>query len=177
MSSSGNLVLYAALYSDHASVAYDYAALRSADGAKDDFTIEGSIVVFKDSDGKVDVKETGAGQIDGGSLVGLGVGVFVGLFVPPFLLASAIGAGIGAIAGKLAKNHEEERFGVDLDQYLDNNTSAILVIVDDQHLNGVEACLSRADSQVSKAIDRTDYDDIVEAVSKGSDENAAPNDR
>ena len=170
MSSSANLVLIAGLYSDNASVAYDYAALRSADGTDDEFTIEGSIVVSKDSDGKIDVKETGGGQIDGGSLVGLGVGAFIGLFAPPFLLASAIGAGIGAITGKLSKNHEEDRFGVDLDRYLDDNTSAILVIVEDQYVDGVESALSRADGQVSRAVGRGDYDDIVEAVSKGASE-------
>ena len=91
------------------------------------------------------------------------------MFAPPFLLATAIGAGIGAIAGKLAKNHEEKKFGVDLDQYMDADSSAILVVMENQYLDGVEAALGKADSQVSKAINKVDYDDLVDDLSKGVD--------
>ena len=170
MSSGDNLVLYAALYTDDATAAKDYASLKSADEASDDFKIEGSVIVAKDADGKISVKETGGGQIGGGSLIGLGLGSFVGLFAPPFLLASAIGAGLGAIAGKLTKNHEEKKFGVDLDQYMDDNTSAILVVMDNQYLDGVEAALGKASKNVNKAISKGDYDDIVDALNKGSDD-------
>lgn len=170
MSSGDNLVLYAAVYSDDGTAASDFAALKSADEASDDFKIEGSIVVAKDADGKIDVKETGGGQIGGGAILGGGIGAFVGLFAPPFLLATAIGAGIGAITGKLAKNHEEKKFGVELDQYMDDNSSAILVVMDNQYLDGVEAALGKADNQVSKAISKGDYDDIVDALNKGGDE-------
>jgi uncharacterized membrane protein len=92
------------------------------------------------------------------------------LFAPPFLLAAAVGAGIGAITGKLAKNHEEKKVGVDLDQYMDDNSSAMLVVMDNQYLDGVEAALGKADEQVSKAISKGDYDDIVDALNKGGDE-------
>ena len=170
MSSDDNLVLYAAVYTDDGTAASDFAALESADEASDDFKIEGSVVVAKDSDGKISVKETGGGQIGGGSLIGLGIGAFVGLFAPPFLLASAIGAGIGAIAGKLTKNHEEKKFGTELDQYLDAGSSAILVVMDNKYLDGVQAALGKASKQVNKAISRGDYDDIVDALSKGSGE-------
>jgi hypothetical protein len=60
--------------------------------------------------------------------------------------------------------------GVDLDQYMDDNSSAILVVVDNQYLDGFEAALGKADDQVSKAISKGDYDDIVDALSKGGDE-------
>lgn len=170
MSSGDNLVLYAAVYGDDATAASDYATLKSADEASDDFRIEGSVVVSKDSDGKISVKETGGGEIGRGSLIGLGVGAFVGLFAPPFLLASAIGAGIGAIVGKLTKNHDEKKFGVELDQYMDDDSSAILVVMDNQYLDGVEAALGNAQTQVNKAISKGDYDDIVSALQKGDDE-------
>jgi len=170
MSSGDNLVLYAAVYGDDGTAASDFAALKSADEASDDFKIEGSVVVAKDADGKIDVKETGGGQIGGGSLIGLGLGAFVGLFAPPFLLASAIGAGIGAIAGKLTKNHEEKKFGTELDQYMDDDSSAILVVVDNQYLDGVEKALGKADKQYNKAISKGDYDDIVDALNKGDKE-------
>ena len=60
--------------------------------------------------------------------------------------------------------------GVDLDQYMNDNSSAILVVMDNQYLDGVEAALGMADDQVSKAISKGDYDDIVDALSKGGDE-------
>jgi uncharacterized membrane protein len=170
MSSGDNLVLYAAVYSDDAAAASDFAALKSADEANDNFRIEGSVTVAKDADGKIDVKETGGGQIGGGALLGGGIGAFVGLFAPPFLLATAIGVGIGAIAGKLTKGHEEKKFGTELDQYMDDDSSAILVVMDNQYLDGVEAALGKADKQYNKAISKGDYDDIVSAVNKGDDE-------
>ncbi len=116
------------------------------------------------------MKETGGGQIGGGALLGGGIGAFVGLFAPPFLLATAIGVGIGAIAGKLTKGHEEKKFGTELDQYMDDDSSAILVVMDNQYLDGVEAALGKADKQYNKAISKGDYDDIVSAVNKGDDE-------
>jgi len=170
MSSGDNLVLYSAVYSDDASAASDFASLKSADEASDDFKVEGSVVVEKDSSGKITVKETGGGQIGRGALIGLGVGAFVGLFAAPFLLAGAIGAGIGAIAGKLTKNHEEKKFGVELDQYMGDDSSAILVVMDNQYLDGVEKALGKADKQYNKAISKGDYDDIVDALNKGDEE-------
>jgi uncharacterized membrane protein len=170
MSSGDNFVLYAAVYSDDGTAASDFAALKSADKASGRFEIEGSVVVAKDANGKIDVKETGGGEIGGGALLGGSIGALIGLFAPPFLLAAAVGAGIGAITGKLAKNHEEKKFGVDLDQYMDDNSSAILVVVDNQYLDGVEAALGNADDQISKAISKSDYDDIVDALQEAGDE-------
>jgi uncharacterized membrane protein len=92
------------------------------------------------------------------------------LCAPAFLLASAVGAGIGAIAGKLTKNHEEKKFGTELDQYVDAGSSAILVVMDDQYLDGVEAALGKANKQVNKAFSKGGYDDIVDALNKGSAE-------
>jgi hypothetical protein len=66
MSSGDNPVLYAAVYSDYGTAAADFAALKSADEASNDFKIEGSVVVTKNADGKIDVKETGGGQLGGG---------------------------------------------------------------------------------------------------------------
>jgi hypothetical protein len=43
-------------------------------------------------------------------------------------------------------------------------------VVDNQYLDGVEAALGKADDQVSKAISRGDYDDILDALSDGGDE-------
>jgi uncharacterized membrane protein len=87
-----------------------------------------------------------------------------------FLLATAIGAGIGAIAGDLTKRHDEKKMGVDLDECLPDGSSAILVVLDDQYLGGVEGALTKADKQVNKAIDSDECDKIQKALSKGDTE-------
>jgi hypothetical protein len=53
---------------------------------------------------------------------------------------------------------------------MDDNSSAILVVVDNQYLDGVEAALDKAASQYNKAISKGDYDDIVDALNKGDKE-------
>ena len=53
---------------------------------------------------------------------------------------------------------------------MDDNTSAILVVMDNQYLDGVEAALGKASKNVNKAISKGDYDDIVDALNKGSDD-------
>ena len=164
-----NLVLYVATYMDPAAAASDYKTLKAAESS-DQLKIEGSVVVTRDADGKVAVKETGGGQTGKGTMIGGGVGAIVGLVAPQFLLATAIGAGIGAIAGELTKKHDEKKLGVDLDEYLPDGSSAILVVLDDRYLDGVEGTLTKADKQVNKAIDSDDYNEIQKALSKADTE-------
>ena len=68
------------------------------------------------------------------------------------------------------KKHEEKKLGVDLDEYLPEGSSAILVVLDDQYLDGVESALTKADKQVNKAIDSGDYDKLQKALSKADTE-------
>jgi hypothetical protein len=55
--------------------------------------------------------------------------------------------------------------GVDLDEYFPPNSSAVVVVVDDEYLDGVEASLTQADKNVRKAIDQDDYDKLSKAIS------------
>lgn len=164
-----NLVLYVASYGDAASAAADYKALRDAESGTD-LLVLGAVVVSKDDDGKIDVDEKGAPQAVGGAVVGGGIGAIVGLFAPPFLLAAAVGAGIGAIAGELTKKHEEKKLGVDLDEYLPDGSSAILVVMEDMYLDRVEGALSNANKNINKAIDSGDYEQIQKAIADSDDD-------
>lgn len=164
-----NLVLYVATYMDPAAAMSDYKALKdTAPGA--DFSVEESVVVSRDDAGKVTVKETGGGEVARGAAWGAGAGAIVGLFAPPFLLATAIGAGIGALAGEFTKKHEENELGVDLEEYLPEGSSAILVLLDDKYLDGVQKALEKADKRISKAIDKGDYEKLKKAVEKSETE-------
>lgn len=163
-----NLVLYVATYGDPAAATADFKDLKEAQGI-DELKIEGSVVLSRDDDGKVVVKETGGGQTGTGAMIGGGAGLVVGLFAPPLLLATALGAGIGAGIGALTKRHDEKKMGADVEQYLPVGTSAILVVLDDQYLDNIDAALGKADKKVNKAIDSGDYADIQKAIAEGAD--------
>lgn len=166
--SEQNLTLYVAGYADATSAKADFDDLKAA--RDDDFDVVGAVVMSRDADGKVDVLEKGTGQVAGGSLVGGGVGLLVGLFAPPLLAATAVGAGIGALAGELTKKHDEKQLGVDLEEYLPPNSSAVVVVLDDMYLDRVQRSLTRADKRVSKAIDSGDYDKLQKALEKSGGE-------
>src|SRR3954447_11732926 len=110
--STENLVLVVGSYDDTASASADYKDLRSGQDAGG-YEIVGAVVLDRDKDGKVQVKEHGGKSVGHGAALGAGAGVVVGLFAPPLLAATAVGAGIGAIIGKIKKGREEKQLGED----------------------------------------------------------------
>ena len=157
-----NLVLYVAAYDDTASAKADFDTLKSLEGP--DLVIEGAVVMNRDADGDVDVLTAGDGITAEGAWIGGGIGLVVGLFAPPLLASTAIGAGIGALLGHLTKKHEEKELGVDLDEYLPYDSSAVAVVMEDVYLDRVEAALEKSAKRISKAIDKDDYDKLRKAV-------------
>ena len=168
MSDELNLMLYVAGYADAASAKQDFESLKAAEGAG--LEVVAAVVMSRDADGKVDVLEKGDGTVGAGAVMGGGVGLVVGLFAPPLLAATAIGAGIGALLGHFTKKHEEKELGVELDEYLPLNSSAVVVVIDDTYLDGVQKALGKADKRINKAIDSDDYDQLQKALAKSSDE-------
>ena len=162
-----NLVLYVAAYDDADSAQQDFDALKGAEGA--DLAIVGAVVMNRDADGNVDVLEVGDGDVAGGAVIGGGIGLVVGLFAPPLLISTAIGAGIGALLGHFTKKHEEKELGVDLDEYLPPDSSAVVVVVEDVYLDRVEAALTKSAKKINKAIDKDDYDKLAKAVREGQE--------
>ena len=163
-----NLTLYVAGYPDATWAKEDFDDLKA--DQDDDFAVVGAVVMSRDADGKVDVLEKGTGQVAAGSLIGGSVGLLVGLFAPPLLAATAVGAGIGAVTGELTKKHQEKQLGVELEEYLPPNSSAVVVVLDNQYLDRVERSLTRADKRVSKAIDSGDYDKLQKALEKSGEQ-------
>lgn len=163
-----NLSLYVGAYSDSTSARDDFEVLRSLQGP--DFAVESAVVMSRDADGKVDVLSKGDGITGGTAVIGGEVGFVVGLFAPPLLAATAVGAGLGAVLGHLVKRHEEKELGVELDDYLPPNSSAVVVVVDDKYLDWVEKALTKADKRISKAIDSGDADKLAKALEKSADD-------
>ena len=161
-----NLALYVASYDDASSARQDFDALKAAQGP--DLDVVAAVVMNRDADGKVDVLEVGDGTVEGGAWIGGGIGLVVGLFAPPLLASTAIGAGIGALLGHFTKKHEEKELGVDLDEYMPPDSSAVAVVVDDRYLDRVEAALTKSARKISKAIDKDDYDKLRKAVNSSA---------
>ena len=161
-----NLILFVATYGDDTTAANeDFEALK----ALGDTAVIAAVVVARDADGKVDVKEHGGGLVAAGTTIGAIGGLVVGLFAPPLLLATAVGAGIGAGAGALAKRHEEKQIGVDAEEWLPNGASAIVAVVDDLYLDRVDRAVEKAVKKTNKAIDKGDYDAVVKAMNEGGE--------
>jgi len=161
-----NYMLYVASYGDDAAAAgEDFKAIKGLG----DTAVVAAVVLDRDADGKVTVKEHGGGLVGGGAVVGGGVGLVVGLFAPPLLLATAVGAGIGAGAGKIMKHHEEKKIGVDADEWLPAGSSAIVAVIDDLYLDRIDAAVTKAVKKTNKAIDKDDYDAVVKALDEGGD--------
>jgi len=167
--STKNLSLVVGSYDNDAVASEEYHALRNGQDAGG-YEILGAVVLVRDKDGKVQVKDHGDKSVGHGAGWGAGAGVVVGLFAPPLLAATAVGAGIGAIVGKIRKNREEKQFGVDVDEYLAPGSSAVVAIVDDRWADKVEKELDRADKRISKAIDADDYEKLRKAIEQSADD-------
>ena len=161
--SDPNLSLYVASYDDSGAASDDFEALKKAQLSAD-FVLVGAVVIDRDAEGKVVVKEHGGGDIGGGASMGALGGLVVGLFAPPLLLATALGAAVGAGIGALVKRHEEKQMGADLEEYLPPGSSAIVAVLDDAYLDNIERVLGKSTKKVSKAIDSGDVDKIKKAL-------------
>ena len=164
-----NLVLVVGAYDDESAAEADYQSLKD-DQAAGQFDIVGAVVMSRDDDGKVEVKEHESGTVGKGAAWGAGAGVVVGLFAPPLLAATAVGAGIGAVIGAFRKRHDEKAIGVDVDEYLPKGSSAVIAVVDDQWADRVESALVKAQKRISKAIDSGDYDELQKAIQKSQED-------
>lgn len=163
-----NMILYVATYPESSAASADFRALKEAQDR--DLQLDKALVISREMDGKVEVSESGTGEVGRGALIGGGAGLALGLFAPPLLLATAVGAGIGALGGHLVKRHEERQLGLQLDETVPPGSSAIVAVIDDKYLDRVERALTRSTKRIHKAIDAEDYDKLEEALAESSKE-------
>jgi uncharacterized membrane protein len=163
------LSLVVGSYDRAAAASDDYEALRNGQDSGG-YEVFGAVVLVRDEDGRVQVMDHGDRSVGHGAAWGAGAGVVVGLFAPPLLAATAVGAGIGAILGKIKKNRDEKKLGVDVDEYLAPGTSAVVAVVDEKWSDKVKMALRRADKRISKPIDADDYEKLRMAIEGSSDD-------
>lgn len=168
MAPTQNLSLLVATYDDADSAASDFAALKQAQ-SEQDFAIIGAVVMQRDDDGEVDVKEHHSGLVGGVATAGGVVGLVVGLFAPPLLLSTAVGAAIGSGVGGLMKLHEEKSMEAEVADLLPPGSSAVLVVVDDLYVDRIERALAKSVKKVTHAVDKGDYDKIAKQLDKAGE--------
>ena len=154
MSGSDQLDVLIAVYliPDLAQDDFDGYVKLAEEGA---ISTDGVVLVTKDADGEVTVKETGDHLGRKGAKVGGGVGLVVGLFAPPLLAATAVGAAAGAVLGKVARKRLEAGIGEKMDDALPPGSAGIIAIYDSGDAEAVAKALANnirsSTSQIDKA--------------------------
>jgi uncharacterized membrane protein len=114
----------------------------------DDYKVPAWAVIEVDDEGKAHVSQSGHGGV--GTAVGTGVGALLGLVGGPAgLLVWALG---GALIGGLAGKYMGHHFNTDelkaLTVNMGPNTSAIIVVVEDQQIEEMERALDEYGAKV-----------------------------
>ena len=136
-----DVMIAAYLFEDLAKKDFDAVVKLAEDKA---ITVEGVVLVQKDSDGDVHVTETGDHLGRKGLKLGGGVGLVVGLLAPPLLATTAVGAAAGGVASKFAKHRLESGIGEKMDAALPPGSGGVLAVYDADGASAVENALANA---------------------------------
>jgi uncharacterized membrane protein len=117
--------------------------------------IDGVVVASCDEEGKIHLGKVTEHSTKTGLKWGLVGGVALGIIFPPSILASAATFGvIGAAFGKIRNVLHRSGVADDLAGALQPGTSGIIAVVEDTAVVEIRAALDKADSIVTKAIDK-----------------------
>ena len=136
-----DVLIAAYLFEDLAKKDFD-AVMKLAEDKT--ITVEGIVLVQKDSDGDVQVTETGDHLGRKGLKLGGGVGLAVGLLAPPLLATTAVGAAAGAVTGKFAKHRLESGIGEKMDAALPPGSGGVMAVYDAAGAPAVKSALANA---------------------------------
>jgi uncharacterized membrane protein len=145
-----DVLIAAYLFEDLAKQDFDAVVKLAEDKA---ITVEGVVLVQKDTDGDMHVTETGDHLGRRGAKLGGGVGLVVGLLSPPLLAATAVGAAGGGVMGKFAKHRLESGIGEKMDAALPPGSGGVLAVYDADGASAVDKALANA---VKKSVARID---------------------
>ena len=157
--------LYIAAYDDPDAAGRDWAALQTL--AKDDvIKLDGLILVKREADGKIHVKDNLKKARKGATWGAVG-GAVVGLIFPPSLIATAVvGAGVGAGIGKLVSHGEKSVIKAEVEQTLPPNSSGIVAMFEEQWEEAVTGALSNATTVTKQEVDPDSAHQVKDAVEK-----------
>ncbi|HEY1716308.1 MAG TPA: DUF1269 domain-containing protein [Solirubrobacteraceae bacterium] len=118
-------------------------------------TVEGVVLVQKDTDGEVHVTETGDHLGRKGATLGGGAGLVVGLFAPPLLAATVVGAAAGTVMAKFAKHRIDSGIEEKMNDALPSGSGGVIAIYDSGGAGAVDQALTNAVKKSVAQIDGT----------------------
>ncbi|HUK94244.1 MAG TPA: DUF1269 domain-containing protein [Gaiellaceae bacterium] len=159
--------LYIAAYSDPSAAQADWDDIKEL--ARDKvITVEGLILVSRDADGKISVKDN-ASDVGKGAAIGAVGGAIIGLIFPPAILAGAlVGAGIGAGTGAILDHDHKSEIKADVEDVLPPNSSGIVALFDERWVADVDKALSKADKVTKHEVDSESAEEVKETASSST---------
>jgi uncharacterized membrane protein len=148
------LDLYIAAYDDPNAAQQDWDEIKRI--AKEKLiTVDALVLVSRDADGKIHVKDN-AHEVGVGTALGAVGGALIGLIFPPaFLASAAVGAGLGAGAGALLDHHHKNEIKADVENDLPPGSSGIVALFEERWVADVEKALAKAAKIDKHEIDAT----------------------
>jgi len=159
------LDLYIAGYNDPEAARADFDALKKAQREGIVF-IDGMVLVSRDADGTLHVKESGDHDVFKGATIGVAGGLVVGLFAPPLLGAMVVGGLVGGLVGKLAKHHDEKGIQKDIDDVVPPGSSAVVAVFEEIWVDEVERQLAKADKKAVKQADKQTANELKKGLAE-----------
>ncbi len=120
----------------------DYEAVLNC-GAR----IEGAVVVSKDLEGDLSIKQTDH-MVEKGAAGLASVGFVVGLFAPPLLAATAVGAALGAVGGEVLHKKTGSKIEESAGETIPIGGAGLIVAYQHDVADTVEPAVTRAIEKV-----------------------------
>ena len=159
--------LYIATYSDADAAQEDWDDIKrlARDGV---ITVDGLVLVSRDADGKISVKDN-ANDVGRGAAIGAVGGAIIGLIFPPaFLASAAVGAGIGAGAGAIVDRRDKNEIKADVEDVLPPGSSGIVAMFEERWMDDVEKALGKADKVAKHEVDSESAEGVKERAASGA---------
>jgi uncharacterized membrane protein len=159
-------VMYIAAYDDADSAKEDFDALKELvhEGA---IFIDVAVLVSRDDDGKITVKEN-AHEVAGGTMLGAVAGLVIGLIFPPGVIAATlVGGAAGAGVGGLLSHHRGTEIKKDIEDVLPMGSSGVITVFDITVKPKIDKALGKAKKVDEEEVDAASVDKLKEAAAKG----------
>jgi arylsulfatase len=152
------------------------AGYQAIDAAQQDFdaviglvrdkqvAIEGMILVSRDEQGHVTIRDTGDRLARKGAGWGGGVGVAVGLLQPELLAAVAVGAAAGGLVGKFADHRLKTGVHDQIGEQLPRGRAGIIMVFPPEHRLAIEQALPGSPMKSVVEADGKELGDLESAL-------------
>jgi uncharacterized membrane protein len=155
--------LYIAAYSDEGAAQADWDGLKAL-AHSGTITVDALVLVSRDDDGKIHVKDN-FHEVAAGATLGAIGGAIIGLIFPPSLLASAVvGAGVGGAAGGLLDHHVKSVIKADVEDTLPPGSSGIVALFEERWVSEVDKHLEKAEKVTKHEVDPQSVEEVKQAA-------------